>query len=89
MVNYLAQNGITVIEWPACSLDLNPIERLWDQLKQKVDREVQDNTAMEQLKQNTIQQWQDIPMHRICRLICSMMTRVRECIKRNGAYTHY
>ena len=46
VVNHLAQNGITVIKWPACSPDLNTIEHMWDQLKQSIDREVQDNTTL-------------------------------------------
>ena len=86
---HLTQNGITVMEWPACSPDMNPIEHLWDQLKQRIGRQVQNNTTLAQLEQIAIQQWNAIPMHRIRRLIRSMTTRVRECVQSNGAYTHY
>ena len=89
VTQHLTQNGITVMEWPACSPDLNPIEHLWDQLKQRIDRQVQNNTTLAQVEQIAIQQWHAIPMHRIRRLIRSMTTRVRECVQSNGAYTHY
>ena len=29
--------GITRMEWPACSPDLNPIENLWAYIKGKID----------------------------------------------------
>ena len=29
---WLEENGIDVLEWPPCSLDLNPIEHLWFRL---------------------------------------------------------
>ena len=64
-----ALDGITIMEWPACSLDL----------KQRIERDVQDNATLAQMEQITIliQQWQAISMHRIHTLIYSMTTRVR------------
>ena len=30
--NFLAQNNVNVLPWPALSLDINPIEHIWDEL---------------------------------------------------------
>lgn len=34
--HYLFEVGISVMEWPARSLDMNPIENLWDKLKRRI-----------------------------------------------------
>ena len=36
--NILRQAGVNRMDWPACSRDLNPIEKLWDHLEQRVVR---------------------------------------------------
>ena len=33
---FLAQNGVNVLEWPAVSPDQNPIEHMWDELGRRV-----------------------------------------------------
>ena len=35
-MNFLAQNGINVLDWPALSPNMSPIEHVWDELKRRV-----------------------------------------------------
>ena len=58
-------------------------------MKQRVDREVQDNTTLAQSEHLTIQQWQAIAMHRMHLLIRSMTNTFKESIQDKLAYTHY
>lgn len=89
VTNHFAQQGITVLPWPACSPDMNPIEHVWSQLKSAVYKRVDDNTTLAQLEQIALQEWGNLPQHRIRRLIRSMTSRVRECIQKIGSHTHY
>ena len=89
VTTHLQQNAITVLDWPAASPDLSPIEHCWDQLKRAVYRDVNVITTLAQLEATAVREWQALPMHKIRRLIRSMTSRVRECINANGSYTHY
>ena len=89
VVNHFSQQGITVINWPAASPDMNTIEQLWDQLKETVYRQVTDDTTLAQLRSIALHKWQMIPMWWVNRLVCSMMRRAAERQRNNGGYTHY
>ena len=65
VVNHFAQQGITVMNWPAASPDMNPIEQLWDQLKKAVYCPVTDNTTLAQLSAIAQQEWQRISMWQV------------------------
>ena len=46
--DYLRQESIDSIPWPAMSPDMNPIEHLWDDIGRKInDREMRDALVQE------------------------------------------
>ena len=79
--------GITVLNWPANSPDLNPIENLWDILKRKL-RDARPNT-LDELKAAIEASWASITPQQCHRLIASMPRRIEAVISAKGFPTKY
>ena len=67
---WFTDHGITVLNWPANSPDLNPIENLWDIVKRKL-RVTRPNTV-DELKATIEASWASITPQQCHRLIASM-----------------
>ena len=87
MTEWLEKEKVKVLKWPSQSLDLNPIENLWEALKRKVSGHNVRNKGqfLEILKET----WESISPEIIKTLIGSMPRRLREVIKNKGYATHY
>ena len=73
---YLENKGITVLEWPAQSPDLNPIENLWSILDRELKNRKPSNEA--ELFNILNVSWQKLS-HDICQsLVESMPRRYRQ-----------
>ena len=79
-------HGIHVLNWPANSPDLNPIENLWGIVKNKM-RYARPNA--EELKATIRATWASITPQQCHRLIDSMPRRVAAVIQAKGAPTKY
>ena len=66
-----------------------PIEHLWDQVKRPVDRRVDENTSLADLRRLVQEEWNAIPQHRVARLINTMRDRCRQVINRRVGNTPY
>jgi len=86
---YLEQEGIEVMDWPARSPDLNPIEHVWDILYRRISRGLNPPQNLQALEEALIREWEAMPQADIRRLIRSMPRRCRECIQARGGHTHY
>ncbi len=80
-------HGVTVLDWPANSPDLNPIENLWGIVKRKM-RDTRPNNA-DDLKATVKETWASIPPQQCHKLITSMPRQIEAVIKAKGAPTKY
>jgi transposase len=87
--DYLQQEAIELLPWPAMSPDMNPIEHLWDYLGRKVNARTPKCQNIQELRTALVQEWQQYPQHRLRRLIHGMRRRVQELYRKRGAYTRY
>ena len=59
--DFLNQNHIPVLPWPALSLDLSPIEHLWDELGRRVRHHQNPPETLQDLRDALVHEWNNIP----------------------------
>jgi transposase len=84
---WLHNNGITCIEFPPHSPDLNPIENLWAQLKRRIDNRCPSSKA--ELMEILNQEWAAIDPEFLTRLAHSMIDRCKSVVACRGFKTKY
>jgi len=78
-----------ILDWPAQSPDLNPIEHVWYQLKRRLDNYMTKPTTKEELANRISVEWDKITQKECLRNIDSMPNRIEAIIKSNGGPTSF
>jgi len=86
-ISFLHEKGVTFIEWPPWSPDLNPIENLWNDLKRRVYNRFPQ--TMEQLEQIIREEWEATDLNFIKRICRSMPDRLQLLLNNNGHKIQY
>ena len=93
---WFEKHGIWVIDWPAHSPDLNPIEHAWKAMKQHLYRlypnmhELKDNEADNAILKARIEEaWSYVDQAYIRNLVASIPNRLAACRRAQGWYTKY
>ncbi len=77
--SWFNDHGVGVLDWPANSPDLNPIENIWGIVKRKM-RDTRPNNA-DELKPTVKETWASIPPQQCHKLITSMPRRIEAVMK--------
>lgn len=85
--DFLAEEHIEVLPWPALSPDLSPIEHLWDALDRRV--RLRQPATLRQLTAILREEWNNIDQVEIQTLIRSMRRRCIATRDANGGHTRY
>lgn len=86
---WFLDNGVHVMEWPANSPDLNPMENLWGILCRSVYADGKQYTNVEELKTAIISAWEKVDPSVLQKLVDSMCDRVIKVVLKNGSFTGY
>lgn len=86
---FLLHEKIKVMDWPAYSPDLNPIENLWGLLSRAVYRNGRQFSTRSDLIQAIFEEWGKIQINYLHKLVESMPNRCFQVIERKGDKSSY
>lgn len=84
-MQWFRQNQVTVMDWPALSPDLNPMENLWGILARDVYANGRQFATVQDLKLQIERSWFSLKPEFLQTLVLSMPDRVFEVIRKNGS----
>jgi hypothetical protein len=84
---WLHNHGVSVLDFPPYSPDLNPIENLWNDMDRRV--EARPASTMEQLQDVIAEEWAATSIALLAKLARSMPERCQAVIEAKGDHTKY
>lgn len=93
---WAVENGLTLVDWPPFSPDLNPIENLWKLLKEGIYKRYpglaiapKNADSLQWLCEASVEMWEELQEELMNNLLETMPHRIKAIIKHNGWYTKY
>lgn len=86
---WIKDHKIDLLDWPARSPDLNPVENLWGILVRRIYAEGKQYATVDELKSAILEAWGNIEKTVLENLVNSMPNRMFQVINRNGKVTDY
>ncbi|GFX57161.1 transposable element Tcb2 transposase [Trichonephila clavipes] len=87
--DFLFDEGIIQMEWPACFPDMNPIDHVWDALGRRVAGYQPPPQTLQELERALLEKWDRIPQLVINSLIDSIIQRCSTLLAVRGNHTPY
>ena len=86
----MQRRGIRLVEWPPYSPDLNPIETVWDWMKDWIDDRYEGiKLTYPRLRSAVNEAWDAVPADYLSQLIDEMPARCQAVIDAKGKITKY
>ncbi len=85
----LREWGVDVIDWPPFSPDLNPIETVWNKMKDYIAANFPENMTYDQLRAAVYEAWESITPEFLHDLLDEMKKRCEAVITAQGGHTQY
>jgi len=87
----LRERGVTVIHWPPYSPDLNPIESVWNWMKDWIEDKygLEENPGYDALRRYVKEAWDAVPDDYFRDLLVQMPQRCQAVIDAEGKHTKY
>ncbi|EYC14419.1 hypothetical protein Y032_0040g191 [Ancylostoma ceylanicum] len=86
---WLSSQGIEILDWPACSPDLNSIENVWGVIVRRIYANNRQYSSVEELKKAILEAWNNLEPNLIRNLYASMPKRIFEVAVNKGGPTCY
>ena len=93
-LNELQERGIVPIYWPPFSPDLNPIELIWNQMKDYIEIHYPDlpggrQRTYDQLRGIVQEAWESVTPNDLANVVATMKDRCQAVIEARGGHTKY
>ena len=89
ITNYLEQQGMEHLEWPAVSPSMNPIENVWAEMTRYMNKLDVGPTNLLELGQVIDDAWHNIAVQTLATLVESMPRRLEALCQSRGGYIKY
>ncbi|KAG3113832.1 hypothetical protein PI125_g6969 [Phytophthora idaei] len=88
-MEFFEEEGIKLLDWPARSPDLNPIENVWAMMARIVYHNGKLYDSVAEMRAAIIAAWEALDASYLGKLVDSMPKRCIEVIAKQGNKTHY
>lgn len=86
---FLRRNSVEVLDWPACSPDMNPMENIWGHLVRKIYEHNQTYSSLQGLRSAILRAWDELPLQTLRNHAASMPARLVDVAMNRGGPIEY